>query len=105
MSAFKLYLSGPMTGYPDHNFPAFHRAASVLREQGFIVLSPADEPAGMMSWADYLRRDLAMVCEARGVATLPDWEKSKGANLECHVARELGIEVEPVEFWLNKEAV
>jgi hypothetical protein len=37
-----IYISGPMTGYPDLNFPAFHLAASVLRSEGFTVISPAE---------------------------------------------------------------
>ena len=35
-----VYLSGPMTGIADNNFPAFHRWAAKLRADGFDVVSP-----------------------------------------------------------------
>ena len=28
----RIYVAGPMTGYPDLNFPAFHAAAAALRD-------------------------------------------------------------------------
>ena len=37
-----VYLSGPMTGLPDLNFPAFHAAADKLRSQGVQVVNPAE---------------------------------------------------------------
>ena len=38
----RLYLSGPMTGVPDNNRPAFDAAAKRLREQGHFVINPAE---------------------------------------------------------------
>ena len=31
----RIYIAGPMTGYPELNFPAFHAAANSLRAQGY----------------------------------------------------------------------
>jgi len=89
-----VYVSGPMTGYPLHNYPAFREAREELRAEGFAVLCPAE--AGFVegwSWSDYLRRDLIMVCQADAVITLRGWMDSKGALLEVHVARELGLQI------------
>jgi len=36
------YISGPMTGLPEHNFPAFNAAAAYYRERGFEVINPAE---------------------------------------------------------------
>lgn len=106
----KLYLAGPMTGYPEFNFPAFHTAAARLREQRFEVWSPAekDEADGFDPKTDaaqplryYMKIDLPAVLEADLVAVLPGWRKSKGAKLEVHVARACGIPVidaETLEF-------
>ncbi len=90
----RVYLSGPMTGYPLHNYPAFREARDQLRAEGFTVLCPAE--AGYVegwTWAQYLRRDLVMVCDADAVVTLDGWENSKGARLDVHVARNLGMPV------------
>ena len=92
------YLSGPMTGLPDFNRPAFHAAAAALRAQGHVVINPAEVDLGPdASWADYMRVHLTEI--ARRVArvfVLPGWEGSRGAQLEVHVARALGLPVEPV---------
>ncbi len=38
----KLYLSGPMSGIKDNNFPVFHAEAARLRALGYTVVSPAE---------------------------------------------------------------
>ena len=105
----KLYIAGPMTGLPDFNYPAFNAIEAALREVGYDVLNPtlgnetpdADPPG--LTWADYLRRALHMVADADGIALLPDWEGSRGARLEFHVATALGMDARPVNYWLTRE--
>lgn len=100
----KLYLAGPMTGYPDNNYPAFHAAARRLRRGGFAVLNPAEtpEPCPDPTWGDWMREALPLLCEADGVALLPASGRSRGARLECHVAHELAIPIRTVPAWLTK---
>lgn len=96
----RLYLSGPMTGIPEHNFPAFKQAAHQLRQFGYDVANPADlgaDPA--LRWEDYLRADLRLLLDCAGVATLPGWQSSRGASLEVHVAKALRMGVRPVHQW------
>lgn len=38
----RLYISGPMTDMPNHNYLAFNEAAKQLREAGYEVLNPAE---------------------------------------------------------------
>ena len=108
MSKQTLYLGGPMTGRPQFNFPAFDRAAERLREHGYGIVSPAelDDPetreAALASadgapgtgshsgqtWADFLARDVKLIADkVDGIVLLDGWEGSKGARLECFVAR------------------
>lgn len=89
----KVYISGPMTGLPDYNFPAFNAAADALRADGFEVENPADK--GVIdgwTWTDYLRLDLRIITECDAIYTLPGWRQSPGARLEVHVATALGLE-------------
>lgn len=87
-----VYLSGPMSGIPDNNFPAFHYWAAELRRQGHTVVSPAEIPE-LQTWEECLRADLRELCGCNTIALMPGWENSKGANLELHVAHRLGIKV------------
>lgn len=98
------YLAGPMTGYPEYNFPAFRAAASRLRELGWGIRSPheldehenggkAPTPADAKPWSYYLRRDLRLLLECQSVVVLAGWRESRGANLEVHVASSLGMPV------------
>lgn len=90
----KIYISGPMTGHPDLNFPAFHEAAASWRAGGHEVVSPAElEGPDDEAWAYYLRRDLKVLVDCDAIVLLAGWETSKGAALELHVARALGMEV------------
>ena len=95
------YLSGPMVGIQDHNFPAFENACKYLRnELELTVVSPhniqhnENGVVGSLPWTDYLRKDLrdmtALGCNA--IILLPGWSKSRGACLELQVA--LGLEMD-----------
>lgn len=93
----RIYLSGPMTGRPEFNFPAFHAAADVLRSKGLSVTNPAEiKPEGEPSWSACMRADIKAMLDCCTVALLPGWEDSKGANIEARLAIQLGMRV--VEF-------
>lgn len=90
----RVYISGPMTGLPDFNYPAFKAAAELLRAKGIEVENPAENPIpDCGSWAGYMRFALVQICRCDAVFMLPGWEKSKGARLELHVAQQLGLQV------------
>lgn len=90
-----VYLSGPMTGLPDMNYPAFNAEARRLRNAGYRVINPAevDLPEGT-PWAVIMRIDLIdMLSHCSTVAVLPGWARSKGANIEVYLASQLGLRV------------
>jgi hypothetical protein len=89
----RIYVSGPMTSIPELNFPAFHAAAAMLRAKGHEVVNPAElNPDPNASWADCMRVDIAALVTCTHIALLPNWEKSRGAKLELHIATELGMQ-------------
>lgn len=90
------YISGPMTGIDDYNFPAFQRVTEALRAQGKVVVSPHEVQhpdggvPGSLSREDYLRGDLlAMLQHCNAIVVLTGWQGSWGAKLEIHVAEML----------------
>lgn len=100
-----LYISGPMTGFVQHNYPAFFEAEDLLVEAGFVTLNPARHPIDGRSWEDYLRRDISDVLVSTGVATLPGWENSRGATLEVYIARSLSMPVFNVQDWIARSII
>lgn len=95
-----LYVAGPMTGYPDFNYPAFNEAARALVHCGFHVLNPARRGTrDEWTWVDYMRPALRDVADCDGIAVLPGWERSKGAALEVSIAVALDLPVRTVDEW------
>lgn len=98
----KIYIAGPMRGYPQFNFPAFDRAAALGRSLGWDVISPAemdrehgidentapsvDVNGGEPAWVRvFILRDVNILINTLkaeagdAIAVLPGWEKSVGA--------------------------
>lgn len=90
----KLYLSGPMSGLPELNFPAFHAEAKSLREKGHEVVNPA-EFEGDGTWGDWILLDLLRLKtgDFGGLVQLPGWENSPGCKIEMIFAQRLGIQI------------
>jgi len=89
----RIYIAGPMTGYPDHNFPAFCEAAKRFREAGWEVVNPAENFGGDTSLPReaYMRCNIAAIAQCDAIAMLPGWQNSRGATLERDVAIECGL--------------
>lgn len=99
----KHYLSGPMSGLPQFNFPEFYAAAADLRSRGYDIVSPAelddeqtkadamasangDPVTANRTWGDFLARDVKIVSDqCQGMIFLPGWWNSRGAKLEAYV--------------------
>lgn len=102
----RVYIAGPMTGYHEHNFPAFREAAETLRAHGWDVISPAemDEEDGyeppkdggeisQETYIEFLLRDLNAIAGCDGIVLLPGWYSSAGAKVEYAWANALKLEV------------
>lgn len=89
----RIYISGPMTGIEDHNFPAFLVAGERFHKAGWDVVNPADNFGGRTDLPReiYLRSDVALLAQCDAIALLPGWEESRGATLEAIIAAEIGL--------------
>jgi len=91
-----IYVTGPMTGKQDFNKPAFDMVRDDLMAlfPNADVVSPPDlDGEGILPWEACLRRDLKIVVDAVALVAMEGWRQSRGARLEVHVAKELGIPV------------
>ena len=90
----RIYLSGPMTGLPELNVPAFNAEAARLRRNGYLVVNPAEiNPDAQAKWEDCMRADLRELLTCDVLALLPNWHGSKGAHLEVQVAHRIGMQI------------
>lgn len=94
----RLYLAGPMSGIQSLNFPAFHAAAARLRADGHDVVNPAEINTDPLTpWEVCMRADIAHLVTCDAICLLPGWRDSRGATLEAHIARSLGMEAIELE--------
>lgn len=89
----RVYLSGPMTGIPDFNFPAFNAEAARLRALGYEVANPAEMNDSATPYNECLRNDLSALMTCDTVAMLDGWMNSNGAHLEMHIAHRVGMRI------------
>lgn len=107
MTARKLYIAGPMTGFEYFNYPAFYEARNklvrIFREHDIDIVSPAHNDDGstinppVPEYAEahdfYLRQALHKLVDCHAIYLLPGWSKSSGARIECRIAVALGMDV------------
>ena len=91
----RVYVSGPMSGIPEGNAPAFAKASADLRLMGYSVCNPVETSdwLGELEHHEYLRFDFERVLEADFLVALDGWEHSKGALAEILVALRIGTKV------------
>lgn len=105
----KVYLVGPMTGYPHYNYFLFMAVAALWRDAGYDVKTPFE--LNSVVWQRHYGRDfdpfndtcdygdpiLAEMCaedikwlsESDIIAVLPGWHLSKGTTTEVLVGQNL----------------
>lgn len=96
-----IYISGPMRGIPQFNFPAFNAAEERWHKAGWHVFNPTAGGFGGGDFAtgegvteaevqNWLREDIRDITACEAVALLPGWEDSEGAQFEVAVAYKIG---------------
>lgn len=97
------YISGPMKGYKDLNFPAFEAATAQLQDSGLKVLSPHMLKPNRVNPTDqdYLAFDFEnMARHCQGIILLKGWPRSVGARAELEIALTLQWPVYYYHNWI-----
>ena len=100
----KVYISGPMSGYPDKNEKAFTAAQAFLEGLGHTVFNPVEnnirrygsiaESEKRATYREVLQDDLNWIMkEADALFMLEGWFQSKGAKLEYDLAVLIGLPI------------
>ena len=93
----RIYISGPMSGLPDNNYPLFNAVAAELRKDSRVLVeNPAENPP-QDSWEAYMRVAVHQMLTCQRVFDIPGWRKSVGATAEIAMAKLVGIMVPDVE--------
>lgn len=100
----KLYVAGPMSGLPENNVPAFYAAQAELELVGYDVFNPGSLDQAL-PYAELVALGLAELDGCQGVALLPGWTQSRGANGEVEMAKRLGLLCVPVNVWVHLAAL
>lgn len=106
-----IFISGPMTGHKDFNYPAFHAVGDFLKSKGIAFRSPAHnlegepidppKPEEARSWHYYIRESVKLLMDCDSILMLPGWPNSKGAWIEYQIASTLKM---PARHWSRMEA-
>lgn len=83
----RIYLSGPISNNPNH-IADFESAEEDLKHQGHEVINPVllGYAYPNLTYAEYMKIDLALLEMCDAIHMLDGWEDSTGAKLEFHVA-------------------
>jgi hypothetical protein len=88
------YVAGRITGLPKENVTCkFNTVSEQLRGMGYKVVKPAFISDDTKTWEEGVRSDIKTMLECDEVHLLPDWQESRGAQLERDIALRLGMQV------------
>lgn len=86
----KIYISGPMTGYPGFNYARFFEIEDLLAGYDIECFNPASR-GRQIGWkhADYLRDDIINLSSCDTILVMQGWSESIGALEEVRIGRML----------------
>lgn len=106
----RVYISGPITGHENGNKNAFNEAELKFKSMNFDVVNPHNlhdriweedwyqkyinkEISNNEYWAGFMKKDIEHLVQCDFIALLPNWEGSRGANMEIAIAKGLGMPI------------
>lgn len=118
----RLYLAGPMRGFPKYNFDAFETEAIRLRTAGYEVISPSEiniqdgmdytseetveatvrrDANGLPDEEYYLERDFKALETCEGIALIAGWANSSGVRQEINFGLVHNLPIHLIDYWLE----
>ena len=94
---FKIFIAGPMRGYPNYNFDKFDRVEKLLKDNGIDCVNPGrisrkfkevevNNDINVYNEMVRLQQEAQKTCNA--ILLLDGWQWSKGVKLEVKTAAE-----------------
>lgn len=96
----KVFISGPMRGLPNYNFPKFDAIEKLLKENGYDVVNPAHISRSYKEstilnnkdkFNEMVERQLTELRKCNLMLVLDGWENSAGVKVEIEEALKNGI--------------
>jgi hypothetical protein len=90
----RVYISGPITGMPDQNRPAFDAAELAIASRGHVPVNPLRVAAHLppeSDWYEYMRTDVRALLGCDAILLLEGWRDSRGARIEEFLSALLDI--------------
>jgi len=95
----KIYIAGKVSNggevTPEEwqiHFNKFCRAESMLQELGFETVNPMRLVSQhVKNWAEAMKICIPKMCECDAIHLLPDWNQSRGAEIEYSISNKLGF--------------
>ena len=87
----KIYISGKITGNPEH-VSDFARAAVYLRRYTVTnIVNPTTVGSENLTWAENMRLCIGELIKCDAIYMLKNWRDSRGAKLEREIAEAIGL--------------
>jgi hypothetical protein len=90
----RVYISGKITGAESTAETRFNCAELLLESKGYEPVNPLRlDHSNNKTWSEFMRTDLRALRTCSYLYQLPDWNKSRGAQIEKHIADQLRIPI------------
>lgn len=104
---YKIYISGKITGLSHEKALAnFKNAEDEILKKQIIIPAVSAKNTSLSfvnpmtlnhkpnsEWEDYMITDIAELFKCDAIYMLENWRESKGARIEYHIAREMGMNI------------
>ena len=98
MPKHKIYISGKITGMETEAKYVFAAAEEKLKKEfpDSKIINPMklDHRQHDKSWEAYMKVCIIELCQCDMIAMLPNWQDSRGAEMEMIIASNLNLHVE-----------